>query len=67
MVHDTFVPTRNKVLMYRIHFSEKEILVQFSLCVDNVQADAGRDSRTCLPRPNSKARTGTNMFISLFS
>ena len=32
---------------------------RFSLSVENGQAEAGRDSRTCLARPNSKARTGT--------
>ena len=28
--------------------------------MDNEQADAGRDDRTCLARPNSQARTGTD-------
>ena len=30
-----------------------------SLSVENEQADAGRESRTRLARPNSQARTGT--------
>ena len=29
------------------------------LSVENEQADAGRDGRTCLARPDSQARTGT--------
>ena len=29
------------------------------MSVDNERADAGRDGRTCLARPNSTARTGT--------
>ena len=32
---------------------------RFSLSVENEQADAGRDGRTRLTRPNSQARTGT--------
>ena len=39
-------------------------------CVENEQADAGRDGRTCRTRPNSQARMGTgkkNIFpIQLF-
>ena len=32
------------------------------------QADAGRDGRACLARPNSQARTGTGKYsFSLFS
>ena len=31
----------------------------FSLSVENEQADAGRDGRNCLARPNSQARPGT--------
>ena len=31
----------------------------FSLGVENKGADAGRNGRTCLARPNSQARTGT--------
>ena len=34
----------------------------FSLRVENEQADAGRDGRTCLARPNSQARTGTGKY-----
>ena len=30
----------------------------FSLSMENKQADAGRDGRTRLARPNSQARTG---------
>ena len=32
---------------------------RFSPNMENEQADAGRDSRTCLARPHSQARTGT--------
>ena len=40
---------------------------RFSLSVENKQADAGRDSRTCLARPKSQARTGKENFsFSLF-
>ena len=35
------------------------VSTRFSLSVENEQADAGRDSRTRLARPNSRARTGT--------
>ena len=31
----------------------------FRLCVENARADARRDGRTCLSRPNSLAITGT--------
>ena len=31
----------------------------FTLCVESEQADAGRDGRTRLAKPNSQARTGT--------
>ena len=41
---------------------------KFSLSVKNEQADAGRDGRTHLARPNSQARTGTGEYcFSLFS
>ena len=30
-----------------------------NLSLENGRADAGRDGRTCLARPNSQARTGT--------
>ena len=36
--------------------------IRFSLSVENERADAGRDGRTCLARPNSQARTGTGKF-----
>ena len=40
---------------------------RFSLSV-NGQADAGRDGRTRLARPNSQAQTGTGKYsFSLFS
>ena len=40
----------------------------FSLRMGNEQADAGRDGRTRLARPNSQPRTGTGKFsFSLFS
>ena len=32
---------------------------RFSLSMENEQANAGRDGRTCLARPNSQPRTGT--------
>ena len=38
-------------------------------CVENEQADAGRDGRTLLAKPNSQARTGTGkyeIFMFLF-
>ena len=40
-----------------------------SLCMENEQADAGRDGQTCVARPNSQARTGTggNSFALLNS
>ena len=34
-----------------------------TLSVDNKQADAGRDCRSCLARPNSQGRTGTRIFF----
>ena len=41
---------------------------RFSLGVENEQAEAGRDGRTCLAGPNSQARTGTGeCSFSLFS
>ena len=44
--------------------SKHHIILVFSLSVDNEQADAEQDGRTCLARPNSQARTstGTMMF-----
>ena len=35
------------------------VRTRLSLSVENEQADAERDGRTCLARPNSQARTGT--------
>ena len=35
------------------------VSTRFSLSVEKEQADAGRDGRTRLARPNSQARTGT--------
>ena len=35
------------------------VSTRFSQGVDNDRADAGRDDRTCLARPNFQARTGT--------
>ena len=35
---------------------------RFSLSLENRQADAGRDGRTRLTRPNSQARTGTGKY-----
>ena len=35
------------------------VRIRLSLSAENEQADAGRDCRTCLARPNSQARTGT--------
>ena len=41
---------------------------QFSLSVENEQADVGWDGRTRLARSNSQARTGTGRYsFSLFS
>ncbi|CAM9349455.1 unnamed protein product, partial [Ascophyllum nodosum] len=41
---------------------------RFSLSVENEQADAGRDGRTRLARPNYQARTVTGKYsFSLFS
>ena len=37
----------------------RELSTIFSLSVENEHADAGRDGRTRLTRPNSQARTGT--------
>ena len=40
----------------------------FSLSMENEQADAGRDDRTRLARPNSHAQTGTGKYdFSMFS
>ena len=40
----------------------------FSLSLENEQADAGRDGRACLAKPNSQVRTGKgNKLFSLFS
>ena len=36
--------------------------IRFSPSVENEQADAGRDGRTRLARPNSQARTGTGKY-----
>ena len=41
----------------RNHVSKRS--ARFSLGVENEQADAGRNGRTRLARPNSPARTGT--------
>ena len=48
-------------LFYRSHQLLK-IDIFISLGVENEQADAGRDSRTRLVIPNSKARTGTGKY-----
>ena len=41
---------------------------RFSLSVENEQADAGRDGRTRLARPNSQALMATGKYsFSLFS
>ena len=37
------------------------------MSVENEQARAGRDGRTCLTRPNTQARTGTGENHSLCS
>ena len=36
-----------------------KVKTRFSMGVENEQADAGRDDRTCLAKTNSQARTGT--------
>ena len=41
-----------------------QVSTRFSLGVENEQADAGRDGRTRLARPNSQARTGTGKYSS---
>ena len=42
--------------------------IRFSLTVENERADAGRDGRTRLARPNSQARTETGKsLLSVFS
>ena len=38
------------------------VSTRFSLNVENEQADARRDCRTCLARSNSQARTGTGKY-----
>ena len=38
---------------------------RFRLSVGNEQADAGRDGRIRLARPNSQARSGTSFFFFL--
>ena len=38
--------------------------IRFSLSMENEQADAGRDCRTRLARPNSQARTATGKYLS---
>ena len=44
------------------------VSTRFSLSMENEQPDAGRESRTCLTRPNSQARAGTGEYsFSLFS
>ena len=50
--------------VFAVCFPCKETLVgtRFSLSVENEQADAGRDGRTRLARPNSQARTGTGKY-----
>ena len=40
---------------------------RFSLGVERARADAGRDGRTRLARPNSQARTGTGKICLPFS
>ena len=46
---------------------EKNKHHRFSLSMENEQADAGREGRTRLARPNSQARTGTGKYsFSLF-
>ena len=36
---------------------------RFSLSIENEQADAERDCRTRLEKPNSQARTGTSKIL----
>ena len=44
------------------------VSTRFSLSLENKQADAGRDDRTCLARPNYQAQTGIGKYsFSLFS
>ena len=46
--------SRLPIHLYQIH--------RFILSMENEQADAGRDSRTRLTRPNSQARIGTGKY-----
>ena len=39
------------------------VSTRFSLSVKNEKANAGRDGRTCLARPNSQARTGQDNIL----
>ena len=50
-------------------FQRKNVVwTRFSLSMENEQANAGRDGRTRLARPNSHARTGTGEYLfPLFS
>ena len=41
------------------------VSTRFSLSVENEQADAGRDVRTCLATPSSQARRGTEKKINI--
>ena len=54
--------TNQPSMSVTIHFFEGGTGLSFSLSVGNEQADAGRDSRTCLARPSSQARTGTGKY-----
>ena len=39
------------------------VSTRFSVSIENEQADKRRDSRTCLAKPNSQARTGARIFF----
>ena len=39
-----------------------QVCTIFSRSMENEQADAGRDGRTCLARLNSQAQTGTGKY-----
>ena len=42
--------------------SSTYVHTRFSPSVENMWAEAARDSRTCLARPNSQTRMGTGIF-----
>ena len=51
-----WTPPRTSEVISRVN-------TRLSLSMENEQADAGRDVQTCLARPNSQARMGTEIFF----